>query len=233
MPLSNSLLASLSPSDAAALQPHLKSVKLEQKQVLYETGDSVQTVYFPTSSVISIVATLSTGELTEVAMVGKDGVVGAASAMDGRTSLTRAVTQLSGNAFTCTADELASAAFQSQRLISTLFRHEQMVFAQAQQSVGCMAAHDVQARFCRWLLRARDLAGTDILPFTQEYLAEMLGVRRTSVSPVAHTFQQAGLIKYSRGRIEILDVEGLQDAACECYETVKSNYSLLIGPGPD
>jgi CRP-like cAMP-binding protein len=92
-----------------------------------------------------------------------------------------------------------------------------------------MAAHDVQARLCRWLLRARDLAGSDTLPFTQEYLAEMLGVRRTSVSPVAHTLQEAGMIKYARGRIDIRNVEGLKETACECYETVKANYNRLLG----
>jgi CRP-like cAMP-binding protein len=91
-----------------------------------------------------------------------------------------------------------------------------------------MAAHDTQARLCRWMLRARDLAGSDALPFTQQFLAEMLGVNRTSVSPVAHTLQQAGMIKYARGRIEILNVEGLRESACECYETVNTSYTNLL-----
>lgn len=100
-------------------------------------------------------------------------------------------------------------------------RHEQTLFAQAQQSTACMANHEIEARLCRWLLRARDLSGSDKLPFTQEFLAEMLGVRRTSVTTVARTLQEAGMIRYSRGHIEILDVDGLQEAACECYQTVK------------
>ena len=109
-------------------------------------------------------------------------------------------------------------------------RHEQALFAQAQQSTACMANHEVDARLCRWLLRARDLSGSDHLPFTQEFLAEMLGVRRTSVTTVARTLQEAGMVKYTRGKIEILDVEGLREGACECYEKVKEQYRQLL-PG--
>lgn len=107
-------------------------------------------------------------------------------------------------------------------------RHEQTLFAQAQQSTACMANHEIEARLCRWLLRARDLSGSDKLPFTQEFLAEMLGVRRTSVTTVARTLQEAGMIRYSRGHIEILDVDGLQEAACECYQTVKEQYEQML-----
>ena len=112
-------------------------------------------------------------------------------------------------------------------------RHEQTVYAQAQQSAACNASHHVEARLCRWMLRARDLSGSDVLPFTQEFLAEMLGVRRTSVSVVAHTLQQAGFIKYIRGRIQIINVDGLEQAACECYGTVKAHYDALLGPHID
>jgi CRP-like cAMP-binding protein len=228
MPGSNSLLDSLSSGDTAALRPHLKSVRLEQKQILFAVGDVVSTVYFPTSSVVSLVVGLSTGEFIEAAMVGRDGVIGASSALDGRIAITRAIVQLPGNALICSTDALASVAFQSRTLLTTLVSHEQTVYAQAQQSTACMASHDVQSRFCRWLLRARDLAGTDTLPFTQEFLADMLGVRRTSVSPVANALQQAGMISYSRGKIEIRNVEGIQETACECYEAIKSNYSRLL-----
>jgi CRP-like cAMP-binding protein len=103
------------------------------------------------------------------------------------------------------------------------------VYAQAQQSAACFAAHQVEARLCRWLLRARDLSDSDNLPFTQEYLAEMLGVRRTSVTAVAHTLQEAGLIKYARGKIQIVDADALQESACECYGSVKALYEKLIG----
>jgi CRP-like cAMP-binding protein len=130
--------------------------------------------------------------MIEAAMVGKDGVVGASSALDGKISLSRAIVQLAGDGFTCGADALKGAALQSHTLLSKLIRHEQTVFAQAQQSTACMATHDVEARLSRWLLRARDLSDSDTLIFTQEFLAEMLGVRRTSVTTVAHTLQRAG-----------------------------------------
>ena len=229
MPEANRLIRSLSAPDIESLRPHLRPVRLEHKRILYDVDGLVTAVYFPTTCVISLVVGLSTGESVEAAMVGRDGVVGASAALDGRISLSRSIVQLAGDAFECRVDDLANAAFNSRRLISSLIRHEQTVYTQAQQSAACMATHDVQARLCRWLLRARDLAGSDTLPFTQEYLAEMLGVRWTSVSPVAHTLQQAGMIKYARGRIDIRNVEALEETACECYETVKANYSKLLG----
>jgi CRP-like cAMP-binding protein len=119
---------------------------------------------------------------------------------------------------------------QSEKLIAAVMRHEQTLFSQAQQSTACMAHHEVDARLCRWLLRARDLSGSNQLPFTQEFLAEMLGVQRTSVTTVARTLQEAGLVRYKRGKIEILDVEGLREGACECYETVKQQYKSLARP---
>jgi CRP-like cAMP-binding protein len=226
---SNAILGSLSEGDAAALRPHLKATHLQQKTVLFEAGDNISAVYFPTSAVVSLVVTLATGETTEAAMVGKDGAVGIASALDGKIALSRAIVQLSGDAMVCDSSAFKAAALQSEKLISKIMRHEQTLFAQAQQSTACMANHEVEARLCRWLLRARDLSGTDHLPFTQEFLAEMLGVRRTSVTTVAHTLQEAGMIRYTRGRIEILNIEGLRDTACECYATVNEQYGKLLG----
>jgi CRP-like cAMP-binding protein len=142
----------------------------------FATGDTIKAVYFPISSVVSLVVTLATGEMTEAAMVGNDGVVGMASALDATVSLSHAVVQLGGDAMICDPAAFKGAALQSESLISKVMRHEQTLFAQAQQSTAC-----------RWLLRARDLSGSDQLPFTQEFLAEMLGVRRTSVTAVART----------------------------------------------
>lgn len=229
MPNSNAILASLSHGDATALQPHLKQVHLESKRILFNIGDSINAVYFPQGAVVSLVVGLSTGEMVEGAMVGKDGVVGVAAALDSKIALTQAIVQLPGDALVCDAATFKGVAMQSERLLSLLFRHEQAVYAQAQQSTACMAAHDVRSRLCRWLLRARDLSGSDTLNFTQEFLAEMLGVRRTSVTFDARTLQQAGLIKYSRGKIHILDVDGLHEGACECYHTVRSHYEKLLG----
>jgi CRP-like cAMP-binding protein len=229
---SNAILASLSAGDVSSIRPHLKAIHLPQKTVLYEAGDIIKSVYFPLSAVISLVITLETGETTEAAMVGKDGAIGIASALDGKIALSRAITQLPGDALACDPAAFKSVAMQSEHLISLVMRHEQALFAQAQQSTACMANHEIEARLCRWMLRARDLSASDDLPFTQDFLAEMLGVRRTSVTAVAHTLQTAGMIRYSRGKIHILDVEGLKDCAYECYQTVKEQYGQLLGSKP-
>jgi CRP-like cAMP-binding protein len=230
--MKNLLLRLLSPADLKLLTPHLRSAHFEQQHVLFEAEEKIDHVYFPTSAVISLVITLSTGEIIEAAMVGIDGVVGASAALDGKISLSRGIIQLGGEIVVCDIDALKSVALQSPKLLALLVRHEQTVYAQAQQSAACFATHQVEARLCRWLLRARDLSASDHLPFTQEYLAEMLGVRRTSVTAVAHTLQAAGLIKYARGKIQIVNAEGLKDTACECYASVKAHYERLIGIYP-
>ncbi len=230
--MKNLLLSLLSASDLKLLAPHLKPAHFDQHHVLFEADERINHVYFPTGAVVSLVVILSTGEIIEAAMVGVDGVVGASAALDGKTSLSRGIVQLGGEIAVCDIDALKSAAMQSPKLLSLLIRHEQTVYAQAQQSAACFATHQVEARLCRWLLRARDLSASDNLPFTQEYLAEMLGVRRTSVTEVAHTLQEAGLIKYARGKIQIVNAEALRASACECYASVKAHYEKLVGPSP-
>jgi CRP-like cAMP-binding protein len=226
----NKLLASMAPDDLRLIEPHLRSIKLEQHTVLYNAGDAVDRVYFPFDAVISLVAVLSTGVMVEAAMVGRDGVVGALAAVDGKMSFTRAIVQIGGNGSFCDVDRLRAIATTHPSILGLLMRHEQTVYAQAQQSAACMAAHNVEARLARWMLRARDLSGSDTLNFTQEFLAEMLGVQRPSVSVTAHTLQQAGVITYSRGRIKITNVEGLKECACECYGTIQAQYEQLFGP---
>jgi CRP-like cAMP-binding protein len=229
----NLLLASLSAADLKLLEPHLRPLEFQQHKILFEAGNSVSAVYFPYDAIISLVVTLSTGELIEAAMVGRDGVIGAAAALDGKISLSRAVVQISGRGVSCGVEAVNHAARQSETLHSLLIRHEQVVYAQAQQSAACNAMHTIEERLARWLLRARDLSLSDRLPFTQEFLAEMLGVRRTSVSTVAHMLQQAGFLKYARGRIEIIDPRGLEESACECYFSVCNYYDTLLGNLPN
>ena len=227
--MKNRLLSQLGQDDFDRLRPFLKSTPFKQHSLLFEAEQEIQHVYFPAGGVVSLIVTLDSGEAVEAAMVGSDGVVGASAALDGRISLSRGVVQLAGDIVVCSIEGLRSAALQSPQLLSLLIRHEQTVYAQAQQSAACFATHHIQSRLCRWLLRARDLSGSDTLNFTQEYLADMLGVRRSSVTVVAHTLQAAGMIKYSRGKIQIVDVEALQDGTCECYGTVKRNYARLLG----
>jgi CRP-like cAMP-binding protein len=227
--LNNRLLKQMGKADLTRLEPHLKATTFSQHSVLFEADQTIKQVYFPTGAVVSLVVSLSTGEMIEVAMVGTDGVVGASAALDGRMSLSRGIVQLAGEIIVCDIDALKTVALQSPQLLSLLIRHEHTVYAQAQQSVACFAVHQVEARLCRWLLRARDLSDGDTLKFTQENLSELLGVRRTSVSSVARTLQEAGLIKYSRGRIQILNAARLQENACECYGVVKLRYDRLLG----
>jgi CRP-like cAMP-binding protein len=228
--MKNLLLSLFSPSDLKRLESHLKPARFEQHYVLFEADEEISHVYFPTSAVVSLVVTLSSGDMIEAAMVGNDGVVGASAALDGKIAPSRGIIQLGGEIVVCDIDALKSIALQSPKMLALLIRHEQAVFAQAQQSAACFATHRVEARLCRWLLRARDLSGSDKLTFTQEYLAEMLGVRRTSVTAVAHTLQEAGLIKYARGKIQITNAKELQESACECYSSVKAHYQKLLGP---
>ena len=224
----NRLLASL-PSDVySALTPHLKIVELKFGDVVAEAGSEVRQVYFPYAGVISLVVELDVGTMIETAMVGRDGVLNAAPALDGKVSFNRGIVQMAGSAGTIEVNRLRRLANEFEPFRALLIRHEQVLFAQSQQSAACNASHSVEARMCRWLLHMRDLAGGDDLMLTQEFLAQMLSVRRPSVSIVASPLQKAGLIKYSRGRIRVLDVKGLQKRACECYGTVKSHYQRLL-----
>lgn len=224
----NLLLASLAEADFELLRPHLRTIDLKQKAVLVKTGDRLERVYFPHTAVISLFVGLAGGEMIDVAMIGRDSVVGAPAALDDRTALNDAVVQLAGAASTLDVAPLRRAVEQSESLRTTLIRHEQALFAQAQQSAACNASHSVEARLSRWLLRIHDLAGSATFPLTQEFLAQMLGVRRSSVSLVAHTLQKAGLIRYRRGYIEITDLEGLKECSCECYAVVKAHYASLL-----
>jgi CRP-like cAMP-binding protein len=224
----NHLLNILPQNVFAAIQPHLKDVKLVFGDVVAKPEESVTRVYFPHSGVISLVIELESGNMIETAMVGRDGAVSATSALDGKTSFQKGLVQVAGEASVIGPDALRVIANEFEPFRALLIRHEQVLLAQAQQSAACNASHTVEARMGRWLLRIRDLTQSDEMDLTQEFLAQMLGVRRTSVSLVANTLQKAGLIKYRRGHIKIVDVEQLKEGTCECYEKVKGRYDTLI-----
>jgi CRP-like cAMP-binding protein len=223
----NLILASLPQNIFAAIEPRLARVSLNFADVVAEPGEPIRRVYFPITGVVSLVVDMTDGSIIETAMVGRDGVANATSALDGKVAMYRGIIQLAGEAVAIAPDDLRSLAREFEPLQSILIRHEQLLLAQAQQSAGCNASHTVEARMCRWLLRMRDLSGDD-LKLTQEFLAQMLGVRRTSVSVVAGTLQQAGFIRYRRGNIRLLDIDQLRDGACECYETVKGHYDRML-----
>jgi CRP-like cAMP-binding protein len=224
----NSLLASLCSADFDALRPCLRLTELAHEAVLMEAGRSIARVYFPHEGIVSLVVRLEDGQTIEAAMVGRDGVVGAGAALDGGMSLNTAIVQLAGRASTLDVALFRKAADESASLRALLMRHEQVILAQALQSAACNASHNLQSRMARWLLRARDLTGSDTLLFTQEFLAQMLGTQRNAVTIVARTLQEAGLIRYRRGHIDITDLDGLVESSCECYGTVKGYYDKLV-----
>jgi CRP-like cAMP-binding protein len=226
----NGFLSSVRADDFELLRPHLRTLELSHERVLAEAGDVLKQVYFPHSGVISLVLRFEKGEGVEVAMVGRDSVLGAFAALGEPVSLSNAVVLIPGTASVMEAERLRMAANHSTQLRTALVRHQQVLFVQAQQTAGCNAAHAVDARLARWLLRARDLSGSDTFVLTQESIAQMIGARRNSVSMVAHALQQSNLIRYSRGNIEIMNLDALTKTTCECYRTVKSQYERLLGP---
>ena len=202
----NRILNALPQNIFAAIEPHLQSVKLAFGDIIAETGEPVRKVYFPFTGVVSLVVEMQVGDMIETAMVGRDGVANGTAALDGQVSLHKGIVQVAGDAMKINPDALRKLAHEFGPLQSLLIRHEQVLFAQAQQSAACNASHTVESRMCRWLLRMRDLTQSNDLKLTQEFLAQMLGVRRTSVSVVAGTLQKAGLIHYQRGNIHLVDI---------------------------
>jgi CRP-like cAMP-binding protein len=226
-PLQNALLKSLSPADFATIRPHLKTVRLLEGASLIELGQTVVSAHFPLTAVVSLVVELEAGERIEVALVGADSILGVFGVLGEPVALVHAVVLVPGVALLAETARLRALALESTDFRDHLTRHSQALFVQAQQSVGCNASHTVEARLARWLLRMRDLSGRDRFKLTQELMAEMIGVRRNSVSFVAHALQQANVIRFSRGHIEIINVAELNKATCECYRAVKLQYKRL------
>jgi CRP-like cAMP-binding protein len=225
----NLLLATLPAADFAILHGHFRGAVLSSQTVLYEPGDRVTHAYFPYTGAVSLVVRLNDTRMIETATVGKDGMLGGFPALDGQSALSRAVVQIEGGAWTIDMEQLRQIAKQREAIQSMLLRHERALFIQTQQVAACNASHTLEARLCRWLLRARDACGKRTISTTQEAIAELLGVKRTSVSLIAHGMQQAGLIRNRRGQIELLNVDALHDNACECYAVVATQYRFQSG----
>lgn len=228
----NFLLNRLEPAVLAQILPHLSLVDLQHGHVLAETHQRVERVYFPHSGIISCVVELLGGGAIETGMIGNDGEFGATQALDHKVSLNHVVMQIAGAASVISSDRIREIANELPSFRGLLVKYEQFFLAQVQQTAACNAVHDVQARTCKWLLRMHDLAGVD-LPLTQEFLAQMMGVRRTSVTQVAGHLQKAGMITYSRGRIHIVDLEQVRAWACECDEDVRSHYRRMFQSNED
>ncbi|MCK1389627.1 Crp/Fnr family transcriptional regulator [Bradyrhizobium sp. 1] len=226
---SNQLLRMLDAADLDLLRPHLATVEMVRESVLGEAGTPLRYVYFPHGGTVSITVGLSEGQMIEVAMLGRDSVVGGGAALADGFALADAIVLFPGTASMLEIAAFRAVAAASISFRSLMIRHEQVLLAHAQQSLLCNTLHPVEARLARWLLRARDLSDSDILPLTQEALAEMMGVRRNAISLVAHALQRGGIIHYTRGQIEIVDLPALQATSCDCYAAVKTHHAAILG----
>jgi CRP-like cAMP-binding protein len=221
-------LAALPAAELASLTPFLKDVVLERGAVLQHPGDVVEQVYFPRSGMISVVVVMRTGEEVETATVGREGALGTGVALGSRRATGRALVQLPGAAARIPAAQFVAAASRSGVIHDIAARYNTLLIAQIQQSVACNALHDAEARLCRWLLSCSDRVNSDTIPLTQEFLGQMLGVRRTTVTIVARMLQAAGMIRYRRGVIQIVDRAALEEGACECYATTRQHFDVLL-----
>ena len=224
----NRLLRSLPPTEFALLAPYLSAVQLYQGQVLSEPGDIVEHVYFPNTAVISFLAVMQDGQTVETATVGRTGVVGGVSGLASWRSFARVVVQLPGTASRIPSERFRAAFRGSDHLAAVVWQSVQSIVVQIQQTAACNALHGVEQRLCRWLLLTRDLANSNVLPLTQDFLSQMLGVRRTTVTQAACKLQALGMIRRNqRGQIEIVDRKALEQAVCECYEGLRCRHDQL------
>jgi CRP-like cAMP-binding protein len=227
----NCLLSSLRPEDRALLAPYLTELGLDRGATLFEAGDDVVATHFPCGgTTVSLVVALPEGSLAETATVGREGAIGGIVSMGYKPAFARAVVQIGGTALRIDTDRLEEAKAQSPTLRDAFSRYADCMIAQILQSVACNVLHSLEPRFCRWLLMAQDRAGDSQVSLTQEVLAELLGVQRTTVTAVAASLQARDLIAYARGRISIRDRAGLERAACACHEAVVQHFERVL-PG--
>lgn len=225
----NQLLQMLDAADFDLLRPYLATVEMVRQSVLAEAGAALRYIYFPHGGSVSITVGLSEGQMIAVAMLGRDSVVGGGAALADGIAPADAAVLFPGTASALEIPAFRVVAAASARFRSLMIRHEQALLAHAQQSVLCNTLHPVEARLARWLLRAHDLSDSRILPLTQETLAQMMGVRRNAISLVANALQRAGVIHYTRGQIEIIDLRALEATSCDCYGAVKAHHAHLLG----
>ena len=227
-PVGNNLLASLPKEEYKRLLPQLETVSLSLKQHLYRLNEPIEYVYFPNSGVVSVVSFLKDGRIVEVATVGNEGMIGTPILLGVDRILAETFVQIPGDGLRMKVDVFRREVPLGSPLHSLLLRYTQTLMNHLMQSVVCNQMHSVEERCCRWLLLTQDRVESDEFPLTQEFLAQMLGVRRATVSVVAATLQRVGLIRYHRGKIKVLDRQGLEAGSCECYQVVKQEYIRLL-----
>jgi CRP-like cAMP-binding protein len=220
----NRLLAALPRQEYERLAPHLQKVSFEQGQSLYEPNEPIKYAYFSLSGVTSMIVTTRDGSTVEIGLVGREGFVGYQPLLGMKSAPNGAITQIPGHALRINSETLKEAFDRVGRLQAILHRHIQSQIVQMAQGAACNRLHEVNERLARWLLMMHDRAEADKLPLTHEFLSQMLGANRATVSLTAGIFQQAGLIRYARGIVTILSREGLENIACECYSIVKEEF---------
>jgi CRP-like cAMP-binding protein len=227
-PQHNHLLAALSPAERERLYPHLRLVAMPLGKVLYESGDRLRHVYFPTNSIVSLLYVLADGASAEISVVGNDGIIGIALFMGGETTPSRAIVQSAGYAYRLIGQQLKDEFHRSGGMQLLLLRYTQSLITQMAQTAVCNRHHSVDQQLCRWLLLSLDRLSVNQLTMTQELIANMLGVRREGVTEAAGKLQRLGVIEYSRGQITVLDRPKLEQLCCECYAVVKREGDRLL-----
>ena len=227
-PVGNTLLAALAKPEYEQLVPALAPVNLSLGDIIYEPGGHLGYIYFPVTAIVSLVYVMENGATVEMGLVGNEGVVGIALFMGGETTPNRAIVQSTGTAYRLPARILKAQFKRGEMLQLMLLRYTQALITQMSQTAVCNRVHSLMQRVCRWLLLCHDRVSSDELLLTQELIAMMLGGRRESVTVVAGQLQDLRLIHYSRGHIKILDRQGLERAACECYQVVKTESDRLL-----
>jgi len=230
-PVGNWLLDALSSDGYERLVEDLEPVPFSLGEVIYESGTQMENVFFPTTSHISLLYTMIDGATAEMGLVGNEGVVGIALVMGGDTTPNRAVVQGAGDALKLQAKAMRAEFSRGSEFQHLLLRYTQALITQISQTAVCNRLHTVDQRLSRWLLMTRDRTQSDELEMTHEFISNMLGVRREGVTNAAQDLQKHGLISYARGHIQILDREGLENSACECYAVVKGEHDRLLSLG--
>lgn len=231
-PMQNHLLAALPPAEFKRISTHLELVPLPLGDVLYESGGTMKYVYFPTTAIISMLYVLENGSSAEIAVVGNEGVLGISLFMGGGTTPSRAVIQSAGYGYRLKSPLLMDEFNRAEVMMRLLLRYTQALITQMTQTAVCNRHHTIEQQLCRWLLLSIDRLPRDSFTMTQELIANMLGVRREGVTEAAGKLQRDGFIKYSRGRIEVIDRPGLEKTVCECYEVVKKEFDRLLADIP-
>jgi CRP-like cAMP-binding protein len=227
-PKQNQLLAALPKGETQRWLPHLESVDMPLGSVVYESGGTLSHVYFPTTSIVSLLYVLESGASAEIAVVGNEGIVGVSLFMGGGSTPSRAVVQSAGRGFRLKAALMKVEFDRAGPALHLLLRYTQALITQMAQTAVCNRHHSLDQQLCRWLLLSLDRLQGSELVMTQELIANMLGVRREGVTEGAHKLQQAGMIRYARGHITVLDRAGLEKRSCECYAVVKKEYDRLL-----